>query len=181
METLASRAGVSKGVLLQIEKERTNPSIATLCRLADALGVALAYLVETSESATVRVVRDGEAPRLWQGRPGSRGKLLVGSDLPNALEMWDWQLTGSDEYGGEAHAPGSREIVYVLTGTLALHVADQTFTLHHGDAAVFAADRDHHYRNPGENPLHFVMAVFQPELATPEAATSGSWVPSTQP
>ncbi|MEQ1524917.1 MAG: helix-turn-helix transcriptional regulator [Aestuariivirga sp.] len=44
-DALARRAGVSKGTLVQIEQERANPSIATLCRLAAALGVSVAELV----------------------------------------------------------------------------------------------------------------------------------------
>ena len=56
LDQLATRAGVSKGMLVQIEQARTNPSIATLCRLADAFGVSLAQLVELSAASTVRVV-----------------------------------------------------------------------------------------------------------------------------
>src|SRR5687767_6393550 len=37
-DALARRAGVAKGTLVQIEQERANPSISTLCRLAIALG-----------------------------------------------------------------------------------------------------------------------------------------------
>ncbi|MQS05641.1 helix-turn-helix domain-containing protein [Streptomyces alkaliphilus] len=166
LQTLAARASVSKGVLLQIEKARTNPSIATLCRLADALGVALARLLRDAENTAVRVVRDGEAARLWEGLPGSSGRLLVGSELPNAIEMWDWRLAAGDRYSGEAHAAGSWEIVYVLRGQLSLDVEGQSVVLHHGDAAVFAADREHSYGNQSNERLHFMMAVLQPE-ATP--------------
>jgi transcriptional regulator with XRE-family HTH domain len=43
---LAARAGLSKGMLVQVEQAQTNPSIATLCKLANALGIALVTLVE---------------------------------------------------------------------------------------------------------------------------------------
>ncbi|WP_327270438.1 XRE family transcriptional regulator [Streptomyces sp. NBC_01218] len=165
LQALATRAGVSKGVLVQIEKARTNPSIATLCRLADALGVRLERLLQASENTTVRVVRDGDAARLWEGRAGSSGRLLIGSELPNAIEMWDWRLSAGDCYSGEAHASGSWEIVYVLRGVLSLDVGGQTFVLRHGDAAVFAADREHSYGNRADERLHFVMAVLQPQIA----------------
>ena len=38
---LAARAGLSKGMLVQIEQSQTNPSIATLSKVADALGVRI--------------------------------------------------------------------------------------------------------------------------------------------
>ena len=50
-DALAMRAGVSKGTLVQIEQERANPSISTLCRLAAALGVSVADLVAPASEA----------------------------------------------------------------------------------------------------------------------------------
>ena len=38
LDDLAARSGVSKGMLSQVEQARTNPSVATICRLATALG-----------------------------------------------------------------------------------------------------------------------------------------------
>src|SRR6478735_9885519 len=72
-DQLATRSGISKGMLIQIEQARTNPSIGTLCRLADAFGVSLAQLVELSAGATVRVVDAAEVVRLWEGADGSAG------------------------------------------------------------------------------------------------------------
>lgn len=65
-DELARRAGVSKGTLVQIEQERGNPSISTLCRLAAALGVSVADLVAPANTAwsRVSVVSKGGARRL---------------------------------------------------------------------------------------------------------------------
>lgn len=97
LETLAARSGVSKGILVHIEQGRTNPGIGTPCRLTDALGTALSRLVETSELPLARVVRAGEGACLWRGEhsPG-RGVLLVGSEPPSSLEMWDWTMYEGD-------------------------------------------------------------------------------------
>ena len=56
---LAARAGLSKGMLVQIEQSQTNPSIATLCKLANALGVALPRLVEVADEPLIRRVTAG--------------------------------------------------------------------------------------------------------------------------
>src|ERR1051325_9685201 len=86
-DQLARKSGVSKGMLVQIEQGRTNPSIATLCRIANALGVAVARFVEVGEAATVRLVKAAEAPVLWQGGGASLARLLVGSDAPDCVEL----------------------------------------------------------------------------------------------
>src|SRR5918998_2632025 len=78
LDQLATRSGVSKGMLVHLEQARTNPSLGTLCKVAETLGVSLAGLVELHESPTVQVVPPGETVRLWTGIEGSAGDLLAG-------------------------------------------------------------------------------------------------------
>ncbi|MFI5799960.1 helix-turn-helix domain-containing protein [Streptomyces sp. NPDC051677] len=175
LDALASRSGVSKGMLVLIEQDRTNPSIGTLCRLADALGTTLARLVETSETPPARVVRAGCGVCLWRSEhsPG-RGVLLVGSEPPSSLEMWDWTMHEGDSYEGDAHVAGTKETVSVLRGSLEIQVADEPVVLHAGDSAVFAADRAHAYRHTGQGELRFVLAVAQSQSALLTPALDGS-------
>src|SRR5262249_55328745 len=73
LDELASRAGVSRGMVIQIEQDRTNPSVGTLTRIADALGASIAQLVEVTDAPAVRVVPAAEAVPLWRGRRGGVG------------------------------------------------------------------------------------------------------------
>jgi transcriptional regulator with XRE-family HTH domain len=165
LDALAARSGVSKGMLIAIEQGRSNPSIATLCRISDAFGIALARLVEVSESPAIRVVEPERTVPLWTGQPGSSAVLLVGSDPPQHLELWDWRMRPGDGYDGAAHPAGSREIVWVIEGTLTLTVDGETATVPTGGAALFLADRPHRYANTDSADLRFAMAVTQPSLA----------------
>ena len=54
LDRLAQRSGVSKGVLVALEAERGNPSLNTLCRLADAFAVSLTQLVESVRTPALR-------------------------------------------------------------------------------------------------------------------------------
>jgi transcriptional regulator with XRE-family HTH domain len=162
LDTLAARSGVSKGVLIAVEQARGNPSIATLCRIADAFGVALVRLVEVDDAPTVRVVPPDRTVPLWRGRPGSTGTLLVGADAPQQLELWEWRMRAGDGYDGEPHPTGTREVVWVLDGELTLDVDGQRVRVPTGGAAVFQADRPHRYANEGGADLRFAMAVTQP-------------------
>ena len=71
LDELSGRSGVSKGMLVQIEQNRTDPSIGTLSRIAEAFGESLASLVELGQSPTVWLVAPDQAVELWHGRPGS--------------------------------------------------------------------------------------------------------------
>src|SRR5690606_15396330 len=107
LDQLAVRSGVSKGMLVHLEQARTNPSLGTLCKVAETLGVSLAGLVELHEAPAVRVIGPDEVVRLWASDAGSAGDLLVGSDERDHLELWRWTLAPGDAHGSEAHAPGT--------------------------------------------------------------------------
>ena len=167
LEQLASRSGVSKGMLVQIEQSRTNPSIATLCRLADAYGVTLTQLIEPADASTARVVAPDELSRLWTGTKGSYGDLLVGTDRNEHIELWRWHLSAGDHHDSEGHTEGTRELLTVLDGTLTLEVGDSTHEVVTGGAVRFDADRPHRYVNAGRKALELVMVVVQPPLVDP--------------
>src|ERR1700751_3079676 len=71
LDQLAERSGVSRRMLVSIEQGSANPSIATLLRISDALGIGLPALVNMDPSPGLRVTRAGAAPVLWRG--GRRG------------------------------------------------------------------------------------------------------------
>ena len=61
LDDLSRAAGVSKSMLSQIEREKTNPTIAVAWRLANALGVTGDYLLEgTTEEAARANFEDRE-------------------------------------------------------------------------------------------------------------------------
>lgn len=165
LDQLAQRAGISKGMLVQIEQARTNPSIGTLCRLADAFGVTLAQLVELTDSSTVRVVDASEVVRLWEGAPGSGGDLLVGTDRSEHVELWRWHLASGDDHASEGHVVGTRELLAVLSGTLTLEVGGDQHVVAQGGAVLFDADRPHRYLNAHKRALDLVLVVVQPPTA----------------
>jgi transcriptional regulator with XRE-family HTH domain len=163
LDQLATRSGVSKGMLVHLELARTNPSLGTLCKVAETLGVSLAGLVELHEAPTVRVVQPAEVVRLWQSDTGSLGDLLVGSDERDHIELWHWTLAPGDAHSSDAHAAGTREMVHVLAGTLTLAVDAGDHAVPAGGAALFHADHPHGYRNDGADPVDLVMVVVQPD------------------
>jgi transcriptional regulator with XRE-family HTH domain len=163
LDQLASRSGVSKGMLVHLEGARTNPSLGTMCKIAETLGVSLAALVELHEAPTVRVVQPAETAPLWAGLEGSSGDLLVGSDERDHIELWRWTLSPGDRHASEAHVEGTREMLHVVDGTLTLEVEGVAYAVAAGGAALFHADRPHAYANDRRRPLRFVMLVLQPD------------------
>ena len=76
LDQLAQAAGVSRRMVVNVEQGGVNPSVGTLLRISDALGVGLPALVELPEPKPVKVTRHGDGAVLWSSRSGGRGVLV---------------------------------------------------------------------------------------------------------
>ncbi|WP_344339134.1 XRE family transcriptional regulator [Agrococcus versicolor] len=164
LEQLAHAAGVSRRQLVTIEQGDANPSIGTLLAIADALGVGLPALVAPPEGGAVAVTRAGEGAVLWSSDGGS-ARLLVGTQPPDVLELWDWTLAPGDRHGSDGHADGTREVLHVLAGTVTVETGEAEHVLAVGDAIAFPGDVAHAYRNDADETARFSLAVLEPDVA----------------
>ena len=162
LDQLAARAQVSRRLLVSIEQAQANPSVATLLRISDALGIGLPALVEVGGPAPLRVERSGAAPVLWRGPAGGRALLVAGTNSPQVVELWDWTLEPGESHASEAHSAGTRELLLVTAGELRLEVGGRVELLGPGDSASFHGDLPHSYAPAGDGTGRFVLTVFQP-------------------
>lgn len=161
-DELAKRAGLSKGMLVQIEQARTNPSIGTLCKLANALGVTINRLIDEPTQLATKKTNLSELPNLWKGPDGSAAKLLAGVDGANLVEFWDWELLPGHQHTSAAHPQGTKEVVYVLKGYLNIEVGSTSVTAKAHEVVLIPGDQSHRYINKAKARNHFVMVVIEP-------------------
>ncbi|EFE09685.1 helix-turn-helix domain-containing protein [Citrobacter youngae] len=159
LDELSRQANVSKGMLVEIEGCKANPSIALLCRLAAAMGVSVADFVDVGTKPTVHLIAEDEIPELWKGDKGGRARLLAGSGGPDMTELWMWEMQPGEKFASPGHSMGTLELFYVQTGTLTLGVQDHLYLVNSGCSATARTDVPHFYENRGENPLIFIMTV----------------------
>lgn len=166
LDHLAEVAGLSRRALVNVEQGATNPSVSTLLALSDALGIGLPSLVEPAHRTGPRVTRAGEGATLWTGEHGGRGVLLVGTEPPDVLELWDWTLEPGESQLSEAHSRGTAELLHVHDGELQVRVGDDTILLSPGDALSFRGDVEHAYVNAGDAPTRFSMTILEPGVGS---------------
>ncbi|MCS0600701.1 XRE family transcriptional regulator [Streptomyces sp. LP11] len=164
LDVLAARSGVSRGMLIQIEQARTNPSIGTVVKIGDALGISVTTLLDYERGPRVRIVPAERAVRLWHTEAGSYNRLLAGTEAPGPLEMWDWRLMPGESSPSEPHPAGTVELVHVTEGELTLTVDGEDHRVPAGASASFEAGSPHVYANRGEAPMRLVMAVSVPPV-----------------
>lgn len=116
LDELSRRAGISKGMLVEIEKGSANPSIGILCKLSAALGLSVADLVNVSSEPAVHLVDAPEIPTLWHGPLGGTARLLAGTTGPDMIELWQWEMAPGERFDSDGHTTGTVELFHVEQG-----------------------------------------------------------------
>ena len=162
LDELSRRSGVSKGMLVEIEKGSANPSIAILCKLAATLGVSVADIVNVAKTPAVHVISQADIPVLWHGPAGGSARLLAGTSGPDMVELWRWEMQPGELFASPGHGAGTVELFHVEEGELTLKVGEQLLQIAAGNAAVASTAEPHHYANHGSSRLVFSMTVAEP-------------------
>src|SRR4051812_50145916 len=122
-------------MLVQIENGQANPSIATLCKVAAALGASVADLVQASGEHPAEVLPAGAPRLLWRGPKGGSATLLVGSAGPDTLGRWGGGGGAGGRHEGEAPPPRPPERSYVVRGRVLVAVGGVRYLVASGGGA----------------------------------------------
>ncbi|GAA4133698.1 helix-turn-helix domain-containing protein [Aminobacter aganoensis] len=159
LESLAESVELTKSFLSGIENDKTSPSVASLVRLCDALGLSIGDLFNSTAST---VVRADERPRVNFGGTGVIDHLLTASNSARLQALWtviEPLGTGGDKlYSLRA----DEEFIHVVSGTLAVIVEDQSYELGAGDSMTFDPRLLHTFSNPSATERTVAIFVMTP-------------------
>jgi len=159
LEKLSQRSGVSRAMLGQIELGQSAPTINVLWKIARALDVTFATLIQAREAGGTTVLKKAQAKVLTSQGGHFSSRALFPFDGPRRAEFYELRLAAGAKEPADAHAPGTLENLVVAEGALDLHVGKETHRLEAGDAIVFEADVAHTYASAGnkECVMYLVM------------------------
>jgi transcriptional regulator with XRE-family HTH domain len=161
LQTVAERSGLSESFLSQVERGRSNASIASLRRIADALGVTMADLFEPEEMPRPQVLRRDDRPALQFGILGR--KLLLTPRPLHHLEVFQGELEVGGSTGEEPYAHGdSEELFLVLSGSVQLELGGEVFDLEQGDSVDYRSSTPHRAVNTGEERAEVLWIISPP-------------------
>ena len=145
---LATKSGLSANALSMIERNKTSPSVSTLYKLSDALGIPITEFFgpQPEKQNAILVKADGRtrvpfARGVWEGLGGEH---FIGRVEPFILTLESGATSGPHNMAHSGH-----EFVYCLRGHLEYLVEKQVYLLDAGDSLLFAANLNHRWRNPG--------------------------------
>jgi transcriptional regulator with XRE-family HTH domain len=161
LRTIAERAGLSESFLSQVERGRANASVASLKRIAGALGVNIADLFEPNGSPSrPRVLRRESRPTLTFGTLGQKYMLT-----PRPLEHLQVIVGEFDQGGSTGDEPythgDSEELLIVHEGIVHLQLGTEVFELRKGDSIDYRSSTPHRLINAGDG-IAEVMWIISP-------------------
>lgn len=161
---LAAAAELSHPFLSQLERGLASPSMASLERIARALGTSQVELLSVDEP---RVDRASEPPvsvvRAGRGTSGvySEGTARMLVEGARAFHPMEYLSTNA-EYG-DSFAHDEDEWVYVLEGSVEIDVASpDPLLLASGDAVYLAGGTSHRYRSRDAAPYRLLIVKEHP-------------------
>lgn len=181
LQQMAEATGLSRRFISQIESDVANPSVGTLKKITDALGIPLAALLvgPTDTDATLALApppsnpdgyvskvqlvrRDQRKMLVWPGRQAT--SYLLTPDLQRKLEVILDVLDAGHASGEEWLSHKGEEFGFVLEGRYEVTIGDQVYVLEEGDAIYYPSHLPHKTRVLGDRPAKTLWVITPPTL-----------------
>ncbi len=158
LSELAEQSGVAKSIISQIERNETNPTLATIWRLSQALDVSIERVLATSDEEPF-IDRSSRADTpILVSEDGKMRLAIIG--WIKTIEWLQWYDVRSEPSGvleSDPHQRGSVECLSVLEGDFEVEVAGVVQQAKNGETLRYRCDRPHIVRCVGERPGRATM------------------------
>jgi transcriptional regulator with XRE-family HTH domain len=161
LKDVAATAGVSESFLSRVERGRTSASVASLQRIASALGMHVSDLFAGDGLPRPRVLRrEARQPVVW----GHLGRKALLTPKPfHALEVVAAQFEPGGSTGDEPYTHGdSEELLLVVEGHVHVQLGTEVYDLRAGDSVHYQSSTPHRVSNPGEAPAEVLFVISPP-------------------
>jgi len=160
LKDVAGAAGISESFLSQLERGRTNATIATLQRLATALGIDVSDLFG-SVAARPRVLRREALDFVSWGELGR--KALLTPKPFHSLEVVVARFEPGGSTGDEPYTHGdSEELLIVVDGRVHVQLGADVYEVAVGDSVHYESSTPHRVANAGDEPAEVMFVISPP-------------------
>ena len=158
LSELARRANISKGMLSQVERGKTNASVDSLRAIASALEVPTFSLFLQEDDDSEVLTKKEE--RMTLAVPGSDAvREILTPNLQGAMSVLLCTVPPEAQSSSSPVSHEGEEWLYVLEGTIVVHLQGETRVLETGDFLYFNSRLPHFFENEGDTEARFICAI----------------------
>ncbi len=157
LRVLAERTGFSPSFLSQVENGQASPSISSMERIAEALGVTLGEFFQTAGARRSPVVRRGARATLNSGWSKARIEALGADGQEGRLEPVVVTLEPGGTSASRPHTSRREEFALVLEGSVVLTLDQEEQVLGPDDAVTIRPGTPRLWQNRSEEPARILV------------------------
>jgi transcriptional regulator with XRE-family HTH domain len=158
LSELSEQSGVAKSIISQIERNETNPTLATIWRLAHALDVSIERVLQAAEDEPfLEKCSRGDTPILMSDDGKCRLAIIGWIKTVEWLQWYEFSADPGGVLDSEAHQRGSVECLSVNLGEIEVEVAGTIERARAGETLRYRCDRPHTIRNVSSEPAAAMM------------------------
>jgi len=158
LSELSEQSGVAKSIISQIERNETNPTLATIWRLAHALDVSIERVLQAAEDEPfLEKSSRGDTPILVSDDGKCRLAIIGWIKTVEWLQWYEFSADPGGVLDSEAHQRGSVECLSVNVGEVEVEVAGTIERAKAGETLRYRCDRPHTIRNVSQEPASAMM------------------------
>ncbi len=163
LRELSNRAKCTSSLLSQIENGKTEPSISTLKKIADALGVNIVdFFMEDFEDEDV-ITRKKDRIDIQLKRWDAKIQSLVKNVRNKKMQPFYTVIKpGGGSHGMYAHE--GEEFGFVLKGEMELRLNDKVYRIKEGESFYFSSRIPHDWVNTGGRDVHVIWVITPPSF-----------------
>ncbi len=162
LDTLADRSGVSRSTISLIERGLSSPTALVLDKLACALHVPLASLFERqAEQACPSPLSPAGEQTVWTDPESGYVRRHLSPAMPCATQLVEIHFPAGQRVSYETamHRPDAIQQLWMIAGTMVVHVGQAAWELHEGDCLAMKLDQPNTFHNPGPATARYLVAL----------------------
>ncbi len=174
LKDVADRCGFTVSLLSKIESGKTSPPVATLAKIAAALGVHLADLLteERPASTVLTLARDLAVRPPTLTDKGYGFHMLAAGRAEKAMQPFLFVARRGEVIPSPMTHAGE-EFVHVISGRMRYRVGATTYTLGSGDSLYFDSSEEHDLE-PLTAVVQYLAVFTAPATKPPSSRKKGS-------
>lgn len=160
LRAVAEKASISEGFLSQVENDVNSPSVDTLMRICNALGVDAGDLIsQVSRREKMVVIRKAEWDEMDLSHTGFVTRRFFPPEFRTVIDSSILVIEPGKSIPVRKNIKNSQEVLCVLKGSIELQLSDETVVMGEGDSVHFWSNPENQQITNGSSEISFVLWV----------------------